>query len=70
MEDVKIVQLFWDRDPDAIDHTARKYGDYCFSIARNILGTPMSASMIPGYLPGDPCRPIGQISYPHFLGKS
>ena len=38
MEDVKIVQLFWDRDPDAIDHTARKYGDYCFSIARNILG--------------------------------
>ncbi len=38
MEDAKIVQLYWDRDPDAVDQTAKKYGNYCLSIARNILG--------------------------------
>ena len=38
MEDSKIVQLYWDRSPDAISQTAKKYGKYCTSIARNILG--------------------------------
>ena len=38
MEDVKIVQLYWDRDPNAITKSATKYGDYCTSIAKNILG--------------------------------
>lgn len=38
MEDSKIVQLYWDRSPDAISQTAKKYGTYCTSIARNILG--------------------------------
>ena len=39
MEDAKIVQLYWDRDPDAIVQTADKYGVYCRSIAVNILGS-------------------------------
>ena len=38
MEDKEIVQLYWDRDVDAISQTSRKYGKYCTSIAKNILG--------------------------------
>ncbi len=37
MEDYKIVQLYWARDPDAITQTAKKYGHYCMAIAKNIL---------------------------------
>ena len=38
MEDSEIVQLYWDRDQNAISQTANKYGNYCASIAKNILG--------------------------------
>ena len=38
MDDAKIVQLYWDRDEQAIPATADKYGNYCTSIAKNILG--------------------------------
>ena len=38
MEDTRIVQLYWDRDQTAISETAIKYGNYCTSIAKNILG--------------------------------
>ena len=38
MDDAKIVQLYWDRDEQAIPATADKYGNYCTSIAWNILG--------------------------------
>ena len=38
MEDSKIVQLYWNRDEQASGATADKYGRYCASIARNILG--------------------------------
>lgn len=38
MDDAKIVQLYWDRDEQAIPITAEKYGRYCTSIANNILG--------------------------------
>lgn len=37
MEDSRIVQLYWDREQDAILETANKYGGYCTSIANNIL---------------------------------
>lgn len=37
MEDKDIVQLFWDRNKQAITETSSKYGHYCFSIAKNIL---------------------------------
>ena len=37
MEDKNIVDLFWDRNENAITETAKKYGKYCFSIAFNIL---------------------------------
>ncbi len=38
MDDIKIVQLYWDRDEQAIPVTSEKYGNYCNSIAKNILG--------------------------------
>lgn len=39
MEDARIVQLYWDRDQQAIPATAEKYGSYCTAIAGNILGS-------------------------------
>lgn len=39
MDDTKIIQLYWDRDKQAITATAEKYGSYCTAIARNILGS-------------------------------
>ena len=38
MDDIKIVQLYWERDQNAITETEIKYGNYCTSIAINILG--------------------------------
>jgi RNA polymerase sigma factor (sigma-70 family) len=38
MDDTRIVQLYWDRDEQAVPATADKYGAYCTSIAKNILG--------------------------------
>lgn len=38
MDDAKIVQLFLERNEQAIPATADKYGNYCTSIAKNILG--------------------------------
>ncbi len=38
MEDREIVNLYWERNPNAIKETASKYGGYCKTIAKNILG--------------------------------
>ena len=37
MEDNKIVELYFQRNSEAIKQTSNKYGLYCFSIANNIL---------------------------------
>lgn len=37
MEDSLIIDLYFQRSEEAISATADKYGNYCFSIARNIL---------------------------------
>lgn len=37
MEDRAIVDLYWSRNPEAIQQTDEKYGSYCRAIARNIL---------------------------------
>ncbi len=37
MDDHSIVDLYWKRDEEAIEQTARKYGAYCHSIAFRIL---------------------------------
>ena len=43
MDDAKIVRLYGDRNEQAIPATADKYGSYCTSIAKNILGSPEDA---------------------------
>ena len=43
MDDQDIVQLYLDRDQHAIAETAVKYGNYCTSIAANILGNQEDA---------------------------
>ena len=42
MEDSKIIQLFWERDESAISAVSEKYGRYCATIARNIIGNEQS----------------------------
>ena len=37
MKDNEIIKLYWDRDEAAITATADTYGNYCYSIAYNIL---------------------------------
>ncbi len=37
MEDFEIVEMYWDRDENAIAQTDRKYGKYCRKIAYSIL---------------------------------
>ena len=37
MNDSQIVALFFDRDQQAIQETAAKYGNYCYSIVHHIL---------------------------------
>ena len=43
MTDRKIISLFAERDESAIAEVTRKYGDYCYSIALRILGSPLDA---------------------------
>ncbi len=37
MEDAQIIELYWERNEQAIGETASRYGKYCYSIAYNIL---------------------------------
>lgn len=37
MEDSQIIELYWQRDEQAIRETDQKYGKFCFGIAKNIL---------------------------------
>lgn len=43
MEDVQIVELYWNRDEAAIAATSERYGNYCYSIAYHILQSPEDA---------------------------
>ena len=40
MDDSRIIELFFCRDESAIDETRKKYGNYCYKIAYNILSSP------------------------------
>lgn len=42
-EDSEIVRRFFERDESALSDVNRKYGGYCTSIARNILGNEQAA---------------------------
>lgn len=43
MEDEEIVKLYWERNQAAVAAASEKYGGYCLSIARNILGSEEDA---------------------------
>ena len=43
MTDSDIIRLFFDRDEQAISETAARYGKYCMTIARDILGSEQDA---------------------------
>lgn len=43
MKDKDIIALYFKRNPEALSATAKKYGKYCTSIARNILGNKEDA---------------------------
>ena len=40
LEDSQLIELFWQKNPEAVSETAGKYGAYCFAIARRILHSP------------------------------
>ena len=46
MDDLRIIELYFNRDEQAIKETDTKYGKLCHSIAYNIL-TPMPAHLAP-----------------------
>lgn len=43
MDDNSIIQLYWDRNDQAIRVTSEKYGRYCKAIAKNILNNEEDA---------------------------
>lgn len=43
MDDVRIVEMYWERDERAIEETSRKYGNYCYNIAFHILENNLDA---------------------------
>ena len=43
MDDSDIIQLYWDRNDQAIRATSEKYGHYCQAIAKNILNNAEDA---------------------------
>jgi RNA polymerase sigma-70 factor (ECF subfamily) len=43
MEDLQIVNLFWERYEEALRAASEKYGRYCHSVAYNVLSDEMDA---------------------------
>lgn len=43
MEDQKIIDLYYERNEQAIEESNRKYGSYCHTIAWNVLSSRESA---------------------------
>ena len=43
MEDCHIVELYWQRNDDAITQTHAKYGGYCYTIAYHLLANAQDA---------------------------
>ena len=43
MDDRRIIELYFNRDEQAIKESKDKYGPYCFTVAKNILGSSEDA---------------------------
>ena len=46
MDDIAIVNLYWERSENAISETAAKYGKYCRTISYNILASVDDAEAV------------------------
>ena len=46
MTEQQIIDLYWQRNEDAITQTKEKYGRYCIVVARNVLGNDHDAEEI------------------------
>ncbi|MBQ7064859.1 MAG: sigma-70 family RNA polymerase sigma factor [Firmicutes bacterium] len=44
MKDAQIVQMYWDRNEDAIQATEERYGSYCHAVAMHILDNQEDAA--------------------------
>jgi len=72
LEDREIIQLYWDRDTNAISETDVKYGPYCMKIANNILDNGNDAEECVNdtyYKTWDTIPPQRPEVFPPFLGK-
>ena len=47
MDDKQIVELYWQRNEQAIAETAAKYETYCMKISQNILSDRADSSSVP-----------------------
>lgn len=72
MDDSQIIQLYFQHSEEALSQTAAKYGNYCFSIARNILASQEDAKEVVNdtYMAAwNAIPPHKPVSFPAFLGK-
>jgi len=46
MTEEEIIDLYWQRNEDAIAETKQKYGRYCRVVAQNVLGNDMDAEEV------------------------
>lgn len=81
MEDMQIVELYWQRSEEAISWTMKKYGSYCRAIIHNILGSPQdeeecaSDTWLSAWNAIPPARParlapfLGRIARNHALDR-
>ena len=72
MNDVQIIELFWQRDETALLEVENKYANYCFAIAWKILMSkiPKNVSTIPGWRHGIRFRQNGHRYSQAFWGAS
>jgi len=72
MVDTEIIDLFWQRSEDALTECGKKFGAYCKTIARNILGNDADAdecvndTWLRAWNAIPPARPSRLLAY---LGK-
>lgn len=69
MEDAEIVELFWEREEDALRESMQKYERYCLAVAGNILGSEDDArecvndAYLAAWQAIPPARPENLLAY-------
>lgn len=72
MEDEQIIELYFQRNEKAVEETQKKYGSYCFRIAKNILVILEDAEECVNdtwNLTWNKIPPVIPVSLKAFLGK-